>query len=135
MAADDVYRAMHARSLGDPQGFWSEQAEEIDWTRKPDRVMDSSRAPFYYWLPERELNTCHNALDRHVDAGHGERLALIDDSPVTGQKHDFTYRELRQRVAELAGALAAQGIAKGDRVIIYMPMVPEAVMAMLACAR
>ena len=135
MAAGDIYRAMHARSLTDPQGFWSEQAEAIDWTRKPGRVLDATRAPFYYWFPEGELNTCHNALDRHVDAGHGERAALIYDSPVTNQKHKFTYREMRDRVAELAGAIAAQGIGKGDRVIIYMPMVPEAVMAMLACAR
>jgi propionyl-CoA synthetase len=135
MAAGDRYRALHARSLADPQGFWTEQAAAIDWTRKPGRVLDADRPPFYLWFPEGELNTCHNALDRHVDAGHGERVALIYDSPVTGQKRPYSFLEMRDRVAELAGAIAAQGVGRGDRVIIYMPMVPEAVMAMLACAR
>ena len=100
-----------------------------------ERVLDDSRAPFYRWFRGGRLNTCHNALDRHVDAGRGDRLALIYDSPVTETTSTFTYRELRDAVARFAGALAAQGVERGDRVIVYMPMVPEAVIAMLACAR
>jgi propionyl-CoA synthetase len=135
MAVGDRYRALHARSLSDPEGFWLEQAQAIDWTRPPARALDASRAPFYRWYPDAELNACHNALDRHVNAGRAEQVALIYDSPVTGTKQSFTYREMRDRVAALAGAIAAQGVGKGDRVIIYMAMMPEAVMAMLACAR
>ena len=135
MAAGDTYRALHARSLDDPEGFWLEQAKAIDWTRPPTRALDASRAPFYRWYPDGELNTCYNALDRHVERGRAEQAALIYDSPVTSTKKTFTYRELRDAVAKLAGAIAAQGVGKGDRVIIYMAMMPEAVMAMLACAR
>lgn len=135
MAVGDRYRAVHQRSLSDPEGFWAEQAKAIDWTRPWDKVLDDTKAPFYRWFAGAELNTCHNALDRHVDGGRAAQTALIYDSPVTGQKKSFTYRELRDQVAKLAGAVAAQGIGKGDRVIIYMPMIPEAVMAMLACAR
>jgi propionyl-CoA synthetase len=139
MAVGDKYRAMHARSLRDPDGFWAEQAEQITWSRRWDKVLDTSRAPFYHWFAGGELNACHNALDRHVDGGRGsnrsDQTALIYDSPVTGTKKSFTYRELRDHVARVAGAIAAQGVGKGDRVIIYMPMIPEAVMAMLACAR
>ena len=139
MAVGDKYRAVHARSLKDPEGFWAEQAERISWSRPWDKVLDGSKAPFYHWFAGGELNACHNALDRHVDGGQGsnraDQTALIYDSPVTGQKKSFTYRELRDHVAKVAGAIAAQGVGKGDRVIIYMPMIPEAVMAMLACAR
>ncbi len=135
MAVGDIYRALHARSLKDREGFWLEQAAAIDWYRRPDRALDDNAPPFYRWFPGGELNTCHNALDRHVDAGHGDRLALIYDSPVTGTKRRYTYREFRDATAELAGAIAALGVGKGDRVIIYMPMIPEAAMAMLACAR
>src|SRR5215813_3237638 len=135
MAVGDKYEAVHRRSLADPEGFWAEQAAAIDWTRRWDKVLDSSRAPFYRWFAGAELNTCHNALDRHVQRGRAEQTALIYDSPVTNRKKKFTYRELRDEVAKLAGAISAQGVAKGDRVIIYMPMIPEAVMAMLACAR
>ncbi len=135
MAAGDKYRALHRRSLEDREGFWLEQAQAIDWTRAPSRALDDSRAPFYRWFPDGELNTCHNALDRHVASGRGAQAALIYDSPVTGNKATYSYAELRDHVAELAGAIAALGVGKGDRVIIYMPMVPEAVMAMLACAR
>ena len=135
MAAGEKYRALHRRSLGDREGFWLEQANAIDWARKPTRALDDSRAPFYRWFPDGELNTCHNALDRHVDAGRGAQAALVYDSPVTGQKISYSYAELRDRVAELAGAIAALDVGMGDRVIIYMPMVPEAAMAMLACAR
>jgi propionyl-CoA synthetase len=135
MAVGDKYRAVHARSLKDPEGFWAEQAATIGWTKRWDRVLDASRPPFYRWFAGAELNACHNALDRHVDGGRAEQAALIYDSPVTGTKKTFSYRELRDHVAKLAGAIAAEGVGKGDRVIIYMPMIPEAVMAMLACAR
>jgi propionyl-CoA synthetase len=128
---DDTYR----RWREDPEGFWLEQAAAIDWVRAPQRVLDDSRAPIYGWFPDGVLNTCHNALDRHVDGGRAEQAALIYDSPVTGQVRSLTYRELRDDTARCAGALRRLGIAKGDRVIIYMPMIPEAVVAMLACAR
>ncbi|MBN9490265.1 MAG: propionyl-CoA synthetase [Alphaproteobacteria bacterium] len=135
MATGDRYRAVHAHSLEDPEGFWAEQAQAIDWTKRWDKVLDPSQAPFYRWYPGGELNACYNALDRHVERGRADQTALIYDSPVTSSKTSFTYRELRDHVARLAGAIAAQGVGKGDRVIIYMPMIPEAVMAMLACAR
>jgi propionyl-CoA synthetase len=135
MASGDRYRAVHARSLKEPEGFWAEQAEALDWTKRWDKVLDPSRAPFYRWYAGGELNACYNALDRHVERGRADQTALIYDSPVTNSKKSFTYRELRDHVARLAGAIAAQGVGKGDRVIIYMPMIPEAVMAMLACAR
>jgi propionyl-CoA synthetase len=128
---DEEYR----RSLEEPEAFWAEAAAAIDWAEPWESVLDDSRAPFYRWFRGGRLNTCHNALDRHVDAGHGERLALIYDSPVTQTTSTFTYRELRDAVARFAGALAAQGVQRGDRVIVYMPMVPEAAIAMLACAR
>jgi propionyl-CoA synthetase len=129
------YAEIYRRSIERPDEFWAEAAEAIDWERRWDRVLDASRPPFYRWFAGGRLNTCWNALDRHVAAGRGERTALIWDSPVTGQIKRFTYRELRDAVARLAGALAALGVVKGDRVLIYMPMVPEAAMAMLACAR
>jgi propionyl-CoA synthetase len=125
----------HRRSLADPEGFWGEAAAAIDWERRWDTVLDSSRPPFYRWFSGGRLNTCWNALDRHVERGRGEQLALIYDSPLAGEVKRFTYRQLRDQVAQLAGALRALGVARGDRVIIYMPLVPEAVMAMLACAR
>ena len=129
------YETMFRRALADPAGFWGEAAEAIDWERRWDRVLDDSRAPFYLWFKGARLNTCWNALDRHVGHGRAEQVALIYDSPVTSTIQTFTYRELRDEVARLAGALQTLGVAKGDRVLIYMPMVPEAAMAMLACAR
>jgi propionyl-CoA synthetase len=126
---------IHRRSIAAPEAFWAEAAERIHWSRHWDRVLDESRAPFYRWFAGGELNTCHNCLDRHVDAGRGAQLALIYDSPVTQTQRRFTYRALRDEVARFAGALRQRGVGKGDRVIIYMPMVPEAVIAMLACAR
>ncbi|WP_084518015.1 propionyl-CoA synthetase [Microtetraspora niveoalba] len=129
------YADVHARSVEDPEGFWMEAASAVTWHREPDRALDSSRPPFYRWFPGGELNTCHNALDRHVEAGHGDRLALVHDSPVTGTCRRFTYAELLDRVARFAGVLRGLGVSKGDRVVVYMPMVPEAVVAMLACAR
>lgn len=131
IAYDEVYR----RSIADPRGFWGEAAGLIDWTSAPSVVLDDARPPFYRWFTDGELNTCANALDRHVDAGHGDRIALIHDSAVTGVVTRFTYAELRDAVSLFAGVLSAQGVSAGDRVIIYLPMVPEAMIAMLACAR
>jgi propionyl-CoA synthetase len=129
------YEEAYARSLRDPQGFWAAVAEDIYWERRWDRVLDDSRPPYYRWFTGGVLNTCYNALDLHIDRGRGKQLALIYDSPVTDTIRAFTYFELRDEVARVAGALRRQGIAQGDRVIIYMPMVPQAVIAMLACAR
>jgi propionyl-CoA synthetase len=129
------YAETYRRSIERPDEFWAEAAEAIDWERRWDRVLDASRPPFSRWFPGARLNTCWNALDRHVAAGFGNRAALIWDSPVTGQTAHFTYRQLRDEVARLAGVLAGLGVVKGDRVLIYMPMVPQAAMAMLACAR
>jgi len=129
------YDEVHGRSLEDPEGFWGEAAEQIDWFRRWDKVLDASNPPYYRWFSGGELNTCYNALDRHVDGGHADQVALIYDSPVTNTLRSYSYRELLDRVARFAGALADQGVGKGDRVIVYMPMVPEAVIAMLACAR
>jgi propionyl-CoA synthetase len=128
---DDVHR----RSIADPEGFWGEAAKLIHWSRRWDKVLDRSNPPFYRWFTGGRLNTCYNCLDRHVAAGHGERLALVYDSPVTGAKRRYSYAELTANVARFAGALQRRGVGKGDRVIIYMPMVPEAAIAMLACAR
>ena len=129
------YDEVHARSLAQPEEFWAEAAAQIHWYKTWDKVLDDARRPFYRWFTGGELNTCYNALDRHVDAGRGDQPALIYDSPVTGTVMSFSYRELRDRVATCAGALASLGISRGDRVIIYMPMIPEAVIAMLAVAR
>jgi propionyl-CoA synthetase len=129
------YDEVYARSLRDPQGFWAAAAEDLYWERRWDRVFDDSRPPFYRWFTGGVLNTCYNALDLHVDRGRGKQRALVYDSPVTDTVKTFTYAELRDEVARVAGALLRQGIGKGERVIIYMPMVPEAVIAMLACAR
>jgi len=128
---DETYR----RSLEDPEGFWGEAAAAIDWTKAPETVLDDSRSPFTRWFPDGELNTSYNALDRHVEAGDGDRTALIYDSPVTDTVRRYTYAEALGEVARLAGALAGLGVTKGDTVLIYMPMVPEAAFAMLACAR
>ena len=129
------YDEAYARSLRDPEGFWAAAAEDLYWERRWDRVFDDARPPYYRWFTGGVLNTCYNALDLHVDRGRGKQRALIYDSPVTDTVTTLTYAELRDEVALVAGALRRQGIAKGDRVIIYMPMVPEAVVAMLACAR
>jgi propionyl-CoA synthetase len=128
---DDTYR----RSLEEREAFWADAAAAIDWDEPWERVLDDSRAPFYRWFAGGRMNTAYNALDRHVERGRGDQAALIYDSPVTDTLATFTYRELRDAVARFAGALAAQGVEHGDRVIVYMPMVPEAVIAMLACAR
>jgi len=128
---EDAYRT----SIEDPEKFWAEAAEECHWFRKWDKVLDDSNKPFYRWFTGGEINTCYNALDIHIDEGRGAQDALIYDSPVTNTVQKFTYQELRDEVAKFAGALAAQGVKKGDRVLIYMPMIPQAVIAMLASAR
>jgi propionyl-CoA synthetase len=129
------YRTEHARSIEDPEGYWAEQARLVDWIKKPSRILDDDHPPFYRWYPDATVNTCFNALDRHVVHGHGERTALIYDSPVAQTQESFTYAELLERTAAFAGALQAFGVQAGDRVVIYMPMIPEAVIAMLGCAR
>ncbi len=128
------YRSLFDASISDPEAFWGDAAKCVTWTREPQHVLDASNPPFYRWFPDGELNTCANALDRHI-AERGDQTALIYDSPVTGTKRTFSYRELLDQTARFAGVLAGLGVTKGDRVVIYMPMVPEAVIAMLACAR
>jgi len=129
------YQEIYDGWKADPEGFWMEAAQEIDWVKPPSKALFAENAPLYEWFKDAEVNTCFNAVDRHVLAGNGDRTAIIYDSPVTDTKTTITYAHLQKRVARLAGALAARGVAKGDRVIIYMPMVPEALEAMLAVAR
>jgi len=131
MGYEDIYR----KSIEAPEAFWAEAARAIHWDQPWDKVLDDSAAPLYRWFKGAKLNTCYNALDRHVEGGRGDQAALIYDSPVTGTKASYTYSQLRDRVARLAGGLVAMGVERGDRVIIYMPMIPEAVIGMLACAR
>jgi propionyl-CoA synthetase len=130
-----AYQEQFRQSIDQPERFWAEAAKAIDWHHPWDEVLDRSNPPFYRWFPGGELNTCFNAVDRHVLAGQGEQVAIIHDSPVTGTVRKITYRELLEQVALFAGALRDQGVHKGDTVIIYMPMIPEAAVAMLACAR
>ncbi len=129
------YAETYAAWAADPEGWWMRAARAIDWVRPPSRALWAGRAPFYEWFADAEVNGCWNAVDRHVRAGRGSQTAVIHDSPVTGTIRRISYAELQERVARLAGALAARGVGVGDRVVIYMPMVPEALEAMLACAR
>ena len=135
VSANAGYAAAHAASLAAPETYWAKAAEGIDWDRRWDRVYDAATGPYGRWFPGARMNTSFNCLDRHVAAGRGDQPALIFDSAMTGRVESFTYRQLTERTAKVAGALAALGVAKGDRVVIYMPMVPEAAIAMLACAR
>lgn len=130
-----TYKDVYDSWKSDPEGFWMEQAKAIDWVEAPTKALFDDNAPIYEWFSDAKVNTCYNAVDRHVEAGRGEQAAIIYDSPITHTKRSISYVELRNRVASLAGALRAKGIEKGDRVIIYMPMIPEALEAMLACAR
>lgn len=130
-----TYAEDYHRSLANPADFWLAAAQSIEWEHAPTRGLDDSAPPFYRWFSDGVLNTCFNALDRHVNAGRGAQDALIWDSAMTGAVARWTYRELRDEVASFAGALRAQGVTKGDRVVVYLPMIPEAVIAMLACAR
>jgi len=128
---DDSYR----QSLADPRRFWAIASQDIEWVRRPRAVIDDSTPPKIRWFPGAVLNTCFNAVDLHVLAGRGDQAALIYDSPVTGSVRRFSYAELQAEVSRAAGALAALGVERGDRVLIYMPMIPEAVIGMLATAR
>src|SRR3989304_7416091 len=131
----NAYEAAFQRAIKDPEGFWGEAAQDCHWYKKWDKALDDSNKPFYRWFVGGEINTCYNALDFHIENGRGEQTALIYDSPVTKQIKKFTYTQLRDEVALFAGALTNLGVKKGDCVIIYMPMIPEAVVAMLGCAR
>ena len=130
-----TYRDVYKSWQDNPDAFWMKAAEAIDWDTPPTKALFDDQAPFYEWFRDAQVNTCYNAVDRHVVAGNGDRVAIIHDSPITGTISNITYAQLQIRVALLAGALSAKGVVKGDRVIIYMPMVPEALEAMLACAR
>ena len=132
----NAYDEAYSRSLEDPEGFWADAASGIDWNKTWDKVLDDSNPPFYRWFVGAECNTCYNAVDRHVEDGRADQAAIIYDSPVTGNKvRTYTYAQLLDEVSRFAGVLKGRGVRKGDRVIIYMPMVPEAAVAMLACAR
>ena len=131
MSFKDIYQGWKS----DPEGFWMKAAEEIDWVKPPSKALWDDDAPIYEWFKDAQVNTCYNAVDRHVVSGYGDQTAIIYDSPVTNKKSKTSYLELQTQVAAFAGGLAAKGITVGDRVIIYMPMVPEALVAMLACAR
>ncbi|WP_417278090.1 propionyl-CoA synthetase [Celeribacter sp.] len=131
MAYKDVYEAWKS----DPEAFWMEAAEEVHWFKKPTKALFDDKAPIYEWFSDGLTNTCYNAVDRHVEAGRGDEIAIMHESPITHATKGITYKELQARVSSLAGALKMRGVEKGDRVIIYMPMVPEALEAMLACAR
>ena len=131
MSFKDIYAGWQA----DPEAFWMKAAEAIDWVQPPSKALWDDNVPMYEWFKDAQVNTCYNAVDRHVEAGNGDRVAIIYDSPVTGHKSKTTYANLQTQVASLAGGLASKGIVSGDRVIIYMPMIPEALVAMLACTR
>jgi propionyl-CoA synthetase len=129
------YQEQYRQSIDNPDEFWAEAASALDWTKRWEQVLDESNATFYEWFSGGEINTCYNAIDRHCEAGRGAQAALIYDSPVTNQVRTFSYDELLDQVSRFAGVLKECGVAKGDRVIIYMPMIPQAVISMLACAR
>lgn len=129
------YDRVFSQSIDDPESFWAKAAQAITWTKPWDKVLDSGNPPFYRWFVGGELNTCFNAVDRHVESGAGDRAAVIYDSPVSGIKEIITYGRLQELAAGFAGGLRSLGVAKGDTVIIYLPMIPQALVAMLACAR
>jgi propionyl-CoA synthetase len=131
MSYQDEYQA----SIENPEQFWAEKASQLDWYQPASQVLTQDEHGIYRWFADGELNTCHLALDYHVDNGRGDQVALIYDSPVTDQQRKFTYSELRDEVARCAGMLKNYGVEKGDRVVIYLPMIPEALISMLACAR
>ncbi len=131
----DKFKGIYDKSIKNPEEFWQEASNDIFWFKKPTKILNKSNPPFYKWFEDGITNTCYNALDVHIDQGRGKSIALIFDSPMTGNNSQFTFEELRSKVSIFAGALRAQGVNKGDRVIIYMPMIPESVIAMLACGR
>ena len=126
------FNQIYEQSIQNPEKFWQEASNDIFWFKKPTKILNKSNPPFYKWFEDGVTNTCYNALDIHVDQGNGKRTALIYDSPITGNKCKYTYEELKVKVSKFAGALKEQGVTKGDRVIIYMPMIPEAVIAITA---
>ena len=130
-----IYSEIYSQSIKNPEEFWENVSNDIFWYKKPKKILNKSNAPFFKWFEDGVTNTCYNALDHHIDQGKGEKIALIYDSPITNKKAKFTFNQLREKVSKFAGALDNQGVNKGDRVIIYMPMIPEAVIAMLACGR
>ena len=129
------YKEIYNSWKKDPEAFWMNAAEAIDWDKKPSKALFADRAPLYEWFSDSMVNTCYNAVDRHVFNGRADQKAIIYDSPMTDTKYSITFAELLEKVASLAGALSSKGISKGDRVIIYMPMIPEGIISMLACAR
>ena len=129
------YKKVYNSWKNDPEAFWMTAADAIDWVTKPSKALFADRAPLYEWFSDSEVNTCYNAVDRHVLNGRGDQKAIIYDSPMTGTKYSITFSELLEKVSVLSGALTNNGISKGDRVIIYMPMIPEGIISMLACAR
>ena len=129
------FQEIYESSINNPEKFWKEISNDIFWFKKPTKILNKSNPPFYKWFEDGVTNTCYNALDYHIDKGRGDKVALIYDSPITGNKAKFSFKDLKNKVSKFAGALINQGINKGDRVIIYMPMIPEAVIAMLACGR
>jgi propionyl-CoA synthetase len=129
------YHAVYRRSLQDPASFWLEAAGEIDWIKPPTMAFDAGAGVYGRWFADGVVNTCYNAVDRHVERGRSDQSAIIYDSPVTGTKRSISYGELLVEVSTFAGVLREFGVTKGDRVVLYMPMVPETVIAMLACAR
>jgi len=129
------YQEEYQQSIKQPEKFWQRQAKQLDWFTFPKNILSKDEHGIHHWFADGEMNSCHMALDFHVADGRGEQTALIYDSPVANRKKQFTYSQLRDEVAKTAGMLQNLGVSKGDRVIIYMPMIPEAVIAMLACAR
>ena len=120
----DKFNKIYKQSINDPEKFWSEASNDIFWFKKPTKILNKSNPPFYKWYEDGVTNTCYNALDFHIDKGRGDKTAIIYDSPITGTKYKLTYKELREKVSVFSGALKNQGVSKGDRVIIYMPMIP-----------
>ena len=131
----ETYNRHLEQSLKNPEDYWGEISENTVWTKKWDKVLDNSNSPFVRWFVNGELSLCYNAVDRHVDEGHGDQAALIWDSPITGAKRTISYRELQENVARAAGLLSRMGVEKGDRVMVYMPMIPETIISMLAIIR
>ena len=129
------FNNIYQYSIQKPEEFWKDISEDIFWFKKPTKILNKSKPPFYKWFEDGVTNTCYNAIDVHIDRGSGDKTALIYDSPITGNKAKFTFNQLKEKISKFAGALDNQGVKKGDRVIIYMPMIPEAVVAMLACGR
>ena len=133
--SSDIYNKHLEKSLKNPEEYWGEISSNVVWTKKWNKVLDNSNSPFVKWFVDGELSLCYNAVDRHVDEGFGDQTALIWDSPITGAKRQISYRELQDSVARVAGLLAAMGVQKGDRVMVYMPMIPETIISMLAVIR